>query len=46
MITLDAHRDAVIVVDVQNDICGGGATVSLKHGERIFTPPSTGPDCS
>ncbi len=37
MLSLDPHRDAVIVVDVQNDFCPGGA-LPVPEGDKVIPP--------
>lgn len=37
MVQLDSHRDAVIVVDVQNDFCPGGA-LAVPDGDQVIAP--------
>ena len=37
MLSLDPHRDAVIVVDVQNDFCPGGA-LAVPEGDKVIPP--------
>ncbi len=37
MVSLDPHRDAVIVVDVQNDFCPGGA-LPVPEGDQVIPP--------
>jgi len=37
MVNLDSHRDAVIVVDVQNDFCPGGA-LAVPDGDQVIPP--------
>ena len=37
MLSLDPHRDSVIVVDVQNDFCPGGA-LPVPEGDKVIPP--------
>ncbi|MFQ5847755.1 MAG: nicotinamidase [Candidatus Methylomirabilales bacterium] len=37
MLSLDPQRDAVIVVDVQNDFCPGGA-LAVPEGDKVIPP--------
>ena len=37
MLRLDPHRDSVIVVDVQNDFCPGGA-LPVPDGDKVIPP--------
>lgn len=37
MLSIDPHRDAVIVVDVQNDFCPGGA-LAVPDGDQVIPP--------
>lgn len=37
MPSIDSHRDAVIVVDVQNDFCPGGA-LPVADGDQVVAP--------
>ncbi|MFQ5804087.1 MAG: nicotinamidase [Candidatus Methylomirabilales bacterium] len=37
MLSVDSHRDAVIVVDVQNDFCPGGA-LPVPDGDQVIPP--------
>lgn len=37
MLRIDPHRDAVILVDVQNDFCPGGA-LPVPEGDRVIPP--------
>ncbi|MFQ5989239.1 MAG: isochorismatase family protein, partial [Candidatus Methylomirabilales bacterium] len=37
MLSIDSLRDAVIVVDVQNDFCPGGA-LPVPDGDQVISP--------